>query len=530
MTVAGNRRNTSVALSLSAVSRLAAALVLAVPRFPVCAAPLLVLPRGSIDRFGQNAKTEWPGKIHSERELLEWDASERDQLAKLKPLPDRDEFQAWKNGPQREATGFFRIEKVNDRWWFVAPNGHLFFATGIDCVGYGHSTKLDTKWRRDAYKWLPEPGGKFAPALTKSQLNMYQVNLIRKWSKRFKQVSRQRALARMRAWGFTSFGNWCDESGSSDAKFPYVSMGPATWELTVPFIDGDIPDVYERNFESDAIRAASKLSGNKADKYLIGYFIDNELPWWNIPYDVFMLKDDAPAKVAWLGMLKAQYGSIDNLNASWKTNFKEFNQLRWPGDRANENAKRDIVPLMKDFASRFYQTWYKATKQADPNHLVLGSRIPYPMDEIVAACAANTDVLSFNHYAIELHEDFERYYRETDKPMLIGEYGFDSFDAGLLTAYVPVASQKERGKGFSYYTEQCAARPYFIGAHYFQYIDEPLTGRGDGETSFNGFVTITDTVYPELVKAARTTNARIYKVHVGDEPPVMSAPKAVRKR
>lgn len=505
----------------------------------------ILMPKGFIDEFGQNSKADWPGKVHNEKELLDLDTEEQNDLAKIPPPPDRDEFQAWRDGPQREGTGFFRIEKINDRWWFVAPNGHLFFSTGIDCVGEGHSTKLGTINSR-YYKWLPEPEGKFAPACGKnantdvlSTLNMYLVNLIRKWDDQHRARSTERALSRMRSWGFTSLGNWCDERVSTGAKFPYVSMGPETWELTVPFIDGDIPDVYEKNFEPDAIKAASKLSVNKDDKYLIGYFIDNELPWWNIPYDVFAMKADAPAKRAWLSMLKAKYGSsgdgtpqnskaIDKLNASWKTKFKDFNQIRWPGDKANQNAKADIVPLMKDFADRFYRTWYKATKQADPNHLVLGSRIPYPMDEIVSACAANTDVLSFNHYAIELHKDFDRYYREIGKPMLIGEYGFDSFDAGLLTAYVPVASQNDRGKGFSYYTEQCAGKPYFIGAHYFQYIDEPLTGRGDGETSFNGFVSITDTVYPELVNAARTTNARIYKVHAGEEAPEAQPPKPVR--
>lgn len=490
------------------------------------APPKILMPKGFIDEFGQNSKADWPGKVHNEKELLERDAEEQSDVAKIPSPPDRDKYQAWKDGPQREATGFFRTEKINDRWWFVAPNGQLFFSTGIDCVGEGHSTKLDTIKRR-VYKWLPEAEGKFAPAYGKNTLNMYLVNLIRKWDNQHQVKSTERALSRVKSWGFTSLGNWCDESVSTGAKFPYVSMGPETWELTVPFIDGDIPDVYEKNFEPDAIKAASKLSVNKDDKYLIGYFIDNELPWWNIPYDVFALKNDAPAKVAWLSMLKAKYGSIDKLNASWKTKFNAFDQIRWPGDKANQNAKGAIVPLMKDFADRFYRTWYKATKQADPNHLVLGSRIPYPMDEIVSACAANTDVLSFNHYAIELHKDFDRYYQETGKPMLIGEYGFDSFDAGLLTAYVPVASQKDRGLGFSYYTEQCAAKPYFVGAHYFQYIDEPLTGRGDGETSFNGFVSITDTVYPELVNAARKTNARIYKIHAGKEPPDAQPPKAV---
>jgi len=41
--------------------------------------------------------------------------------------------------------------------------------------------------------------------------------------------------------------------------------------------------------------------------------------------------------------------------------------------------------------------------------------------------------------------------------------------------------------------ESVIDNPYFIGTHWFQYIDSPMTGRAyDGENDNVGVVTITD--------------------------------------
>ena len=37
-------------------------------------------------------------------------------------------------GPVFDATGFFRTERRDDRWWLVTPEGHGFFSIGIDVV------------------------------------------------------------------------------------------------------------------------------------------------------------------------------------------------------------------------------------------------------------------------------------------------------------------------------------------------------------------------------------------------------------
>ena len=49
------------------------------------------------------------------------------------------------------------------------------------------------------------------------------------------------------------------------------------------------------------------------------------------------------------------------------------------------------------------------------------------------------------------------------------------------------------------------------GCHWFQYTDQAMTGRYfDGEAYQVGFVSVTDTPYPELVEACRETASKMY--------------------
>ena len=57
----------------------------------------------------------------------------------------------------------------------------------------------------------------------------------------------------------------------------------------------------------------------------------------------------------------------------------------------------------------------------------------------------------------------------------------------------------------------CLDHPRFVGTHWFQWQDQPLTGRSDGENYQIGFVTITDAPYPELVEAARDVAKGMYR-------------------
>ena len=82
------------------------------------------------------------------------------------------------------------------------------------------------------------------------------------------------------------------------------------------------------------------------------------------------------------------------------------------------------------------------------------------------------------------------------------------------------SNYEERGVAYRYYVENAASHPALIGTHWFQWIDQPSTGRFDGENYNIGFLDVTDRPYPEMVSASRETFSRLYDVHSGKVPPV----------
>jgi hypothetical protein len=495
---------------------------------------------GWVDEFGQRCCVDWPGKIKSEAQLKELNQRGVDALAAIKLNPLRDEYQAWSGGRRRDATGFFRLEELDGKWWLVAPSGRLFYAQGMDCVVDGIDMRLDAA-TRPAYQWLPpQPKGGIGGAWAAKQPGenavepfwpcFYRSNLIRKWGEDdFVSRFRTRAMARLAAWNFTCLGNWSDLELEKTQKFPYVTMGPPYWEADgkVSQIDYRFHDVFDPRFELAATQASSSLAATKDDPYLIGHFINNEMPWDDLPEAVLKANKEQPARLWLAAELAKEYGNIAALNDAWETDAASFDELRWP-EEPNEAAKKDMGRFMYEFASRWYKGWAKGVRTADPNHLLLGDRFRWTLNwmELLDACAENMDVISINYYAFDIpRKTLDAYYAKVHKPMMIGEYDFNSLDAGLLTAAVPVADQEERGVGYRYYTERAAAAPYIVGAQYFQYLDEPVTGRFDRETSFNGFINVADVPYPALVKAAKASNAQIYEIHAGIIAPYERAPK-----
>ncbi len=97
---------------------------------------------------------------------------------------------------------------------------------------------------------------------------------------------------------------------------------------------------------------------------------------------------------------------------------------------------------------------------------------------------------------------------------------------GLGAGLVQTADQVERAKGYRYYVEQAAALPAFVGAHWFQWADQPVLGRMDGENYNIGFVDCANRPYAELVRAARETHDRLAAVHSGKTLPFAERPRA----
>ena len=81
-----------------------------------------------LDSFGQWALADWPRKIKSKEQLTQELADEEKAFGSAADF-GYGKYGGYKN-TQARATGFFRVEKIDGRWWFVDPEGHLFLSTG----------------------------------------------------------------------------------------------------------------------------------------------------------------------------------------------------------------------------------------------------------------------------------------------------------------------------------------------------------------------------------------------------------------
>ena len=74
------------------------------------------------DKYGQFKYREWPGKTHSDAELKAVAAEEEKDLAAHPGPADWNKYGGWAAGPQLKATGRFRTEKRDGKWWLVDPS------------------------------------------------------------------------------------------------------------------------------------------------------------------------------------------------------------------------------------------------------------------------------------------------------------------------------------------------------------------------------------------------------------------------
>ncbi len=145
-----------------------------------------------------------------------------------------------------------------------------------------------------------------------------------------------------------------------------------------------------------------------------------------------------------------------------------------------------------------------------------GGRAP---DEMIKASRV-FDVYSLNSYDyVPRREMLEHAYELTGRPLMIGEFHFGVPGHGLSAGLRQAANDRERGVAYRYYMENATAMPALIGAHWFQWMDEPNTGRFDGENYNIGFVDVTDRPYKGFLDGVKETHRELYAIHSGERAP-----------
>lgn len=403
-----------------------------------------------VDKFGQFAHGNWLYKVHDASELRD---DLRQELSDLKTAPDAwDEYGGWKNGPQLEATGHFRVEKVDGKWWFVTPSGHLFYSLGINVIktdsdapnGYEH---------RDWYESAP-----------KGAMSFPTWNLQAKFGKTdFAADYYDFVCQRLDSWGINTIGNWSDGALTNLGRKPYV-LTVVSKPANAPKLANGFYDTLDPTF-ADAMKAAvagavatagSSYAKAVTDPMCIGFFIDNE--------------------------------------------------LSFPSDSA------------------YYEPYFKACKEAiaavAPQKLYLGCRFKglRNSEALWLAAAKWCDVISVNSYvaSVAVFGEGEYAAAKFDRPILHSEFHFGTLHRGMFSAGLcAVGDQCARGRAYQRVVEGALRHPLFVGSHWFQYRDQPLVGRGDGENYQIGFVDVCDRPYPALIRAARKLGEELYETQNG---------------
>ncbi len=97
---------------------------------------------GVADKFGQSEKFDFPSKITSDQQLSRLAKEEVKYLESAGNMSNRSRYGGWLEGPKLKATGFFRTEKYQGKWWLVDPEGYLFFSSGLANIRMANTTTM----------------------------------------------------------------------------------------------------------------------------------------------------------------------------------------------------------------------------------------------------------------------------------------------------------------------------------------------------------------------------------------------------
>lgn len=485
-----------------------------------------------VDRFGQYKHAHWPGKTLSVDDLRQ-QAIEEDRELAANPGPTHfNQYGGWLDGPQLKATGYFRTEKYNNVWWLVDPDGRLFWSHGVGVVHPATATTGITD-RKGYFAWLPEkdtPYGNFYAKAGRASHGHYKTlaeretynftasNLYQKFGQNWKEHFDRVAHARIRSWGMNTLGVASDRELSMDGKTPYTETVWVTGTKKIAASKGywgKFHDVFDPSFRQQLKRALSNREHAVNDPWSIGFFVENELSWGaegSLAIATLESPAQQPAKIEFINDLKTKYSKIAALNKVWGTSHSSWQALLETTTAPNrKSAWPDLSAFYKKIVVTYFSTVRDELKAVAPNIMYLGCRLAWAnSDTVIRTAAKYTDVISMNKYQynvtnVGLPEG-------VDSPIIIGEFHFGALDRGALHLGIKEAfSQAHRGELYTTYVESALLNPYIVGTHWFQYGEQPPTGRGDGENYNVGIVDLADKPFPELVKHVKEIGYRMYQ-------------------
>lgn len=390
------------------------------------------------------------------------------------------------------ATRFTLVNQGGD-WWLEGPDRKPFFSLGVCCVTTGE-TYLEDDPSNPAY----------------AAYRYYSTG---------RQAWADDTVARLQSWNFNTIGAWSDAKtlravSAPGLKFtPILHMGSAAG---APWRDMWDPQIVKL---MDDV-AHDQIKDFKGEGRVIGYFSDNEQGWWYGALFDWAWKG-VHTRAKFIDLLSKRYGSWQALLHDFvPVGASDFATLRKSGRlflRPGGHGISAVDAYIGLLAERYYSLCRSIIKKYDPGALYLGDRYISNFYPAVARAAGKyADVVSTNLNADWNDGTFSPFYlsslhRISGKPLMITEYYMCAKDnrtgnKNESSGFPVVDTQLERAQGFLNSTKTLLDTPYVVGAHWFQYFDEPKNGRGDGEDYNMGLVNVYNQPYEDLTQAASGLN------------------------
>ena len=483
-----------------------------------------------VDRYGQYLYQDWPGKVTSDEQLRHEAAEEAARLAGVDlDLSTYDVYGGIRSLGHHGGTGYFRLQKVDGRWWFVTPAGHLFFLKAVDAFseeewGYGTVYRNPDGTLRDVFDELPDPQ-KFAPAYAVVEnglhtVNFVKANLMRKYGDDYKARWRDTSRKRLIDWGFNAQGKWHRDPA---VTMPYIERAPTPSDV-IKVLWGIDP--FDPDFSSKLNRAFADfgLSKFRTDPWLVGYFFENERGWnRDVVAEALRRDSGLPAKQAFTRYLADAYDDdLARVNQMLGTNAESFRALADLPIDIGRVPDKDVSGFITEASKAYFSKVRNALHRHDPHHLFLGScLVPTwrTSPEWNVGGADYLDAISFDWYSNSA--DYLKQYEAQDKPIVNLEFSFCYPDRGLTShnASITASSIADRGEKFQAFIEAQAASPMFVGSAWFVHYDQAVTRKPGATEAFNmGLVNQQDQPYHEMTDIMRETNRRLEAAHLRAQP------------
>ncbi|MDR2825063.1 MAG: T9SS type A sorting domain-containing protein [Prevotellaceae bacterium] len=408
------------------------------------------------------------------------------------------------------ATGFFRTEKIGDRWWLIDPNGYLHFDVGVCAVNKNSSPRNQAayaaKYNSNRTNWM---------RATKDSLKHYGFYSLTAWTEEANVMVDKAASPR----GYTPIFNFNSNYNSRRKDANYSSNGYGNTALKTP--SGISLHFFDAEFQAFCNHyARSKCQPLANDKDIIGWFSDNELPFTTHTLIKFLQVND-----------NAYEGFVAAKNYVESKGFSVNDVIN---GNTPAGASLSLSKLKSNWfyvlVNRYYSCVKNAMRQYVPNHLYIGSRLHIPNSEepgILQAANENLDVVSLNTYRVWYHsrEKAEFWEQYIDKPFLVTEFyakGEDVFDSqgnkfgNTSGAGWVVHTQTERGYFYQTFCLGMLEAKNCVGWHHFKYMDNDPEDPGQSDPSNidsnKGLVDNDYDYYNGMIVLAKQLNDRLYNL------------------